>query len=112
MVDIEKVSRDLRYLISFGSVSKQSMIKEIAQDALELLKKQYNLLCKKQKDINKLQADYAELRHKFLEKTKIVRCKECKFATYENGLNDDYKHCLLTGMMHKSTWFCADGGRK
>lgn len=42
----------------------------------------------------------------------LIRCKECKFASYENGLNDDYKHCLLTGMMHKSTWFCADGGRK
>ena len=54
------------------------------RDALALLKEQDKLLRKKQKGINKLQADYAELRHKFLEKTQIVRCHDCVWFDHYN----------------------------
>ena len=40
MLDREKVIRDLEYLISFGGASQQSMVKQIATEALVLLKEQ------------------------------------------------------------------------
>lgn len=111
MPDREKVIKGLECLLSdrkcdlrncpYGSFD--SCINAVLSDALELLKEQYKLLCKKQKDIDKLQADYAMLRHKFLEKTQIVRCKDCKH--YKDG------KCFYTMRRHglKDDWFCADG---
>ena len=40
MVDRGKVIRDLEYLISFGGASQQSMVMQIAINALALLKEQ------------------------------------------------------------------------
>jgi hypothetical protein len=40
MTDMEKVVRDLRYLKSFGRVSNNPQITEIAEDAIALLKEQ------------------------------------------------------------------------
>ena len=73
MADIEKVSRDLRYLISFGRVSKQSMVKEIAQDALELLESQQTII------------DY------------LLKGKD-----YDNGFYDGYKKARREIEMHIS----------
>ena len=84
-------------------------------DALVLLKEQDRLLCKQQKDIDKLQADYAMLRHKFLEKTQIVRCKDCKYwvGNWLEGGNMINTKCTLSHRYPQpSDWFCADGERK
>ena len=40
MADIEKVIRDLRYVKSFGRVSNNQQLTEIADSAIELLKEQ------------------------------------------------------------------------
>ena len=40
MTDRDKVIKDLQYLISFGGASQQSMIVQIASDALTLLEEQ------------------------------------------------------------------------
>lgn len=39
-MDTEKVIRDLEYLVSFGGASQQSMVMQIATEALFLLKEQ------------------------------------------------------------------------
>lgn len=40
MPDLDKTIRDLEYLISFGGASQQSMVMQIASDAIALLRKQ------------------------------------------------------------------------
>ena len=82
---------------------------DVLTDALALLKEQYKLLCKKQKDVNKLQADYAELRHKFLEKTQIVRCKDCENKECWGRTGDIV--CGINGTPHRPDWYCAYGER-
>lgn len=82
-------------------------------DALELLKKQDRLLCKQQKVIDKLQADYAMLRHKFLEKTQIVRCKDCKHGyKCEDSEFILCVHPFSDGHKHTKEWYCYDGEKK
>ena len=70
------------------------------------------LLRNKQRHIDKLQAECSELKHKFLERTQIVRCKDCKHGQYEEWNNgecvDKTVFCDEYGI-HKPDWFCADG---
>ena len=105
MADSEKVVAGLTMLADTKNDDSCEGLKccKIAEDALELLKEQDRLLCKKQKEIDKLQADYSMLRHKFLEKTQIVRCKDCKHYNHEK------KWCQHMMVADGGNWFCADG---
>ena len=88
----------------------------ILMKSAELLKEQDKLLRKKQKDIDKLCCDIADLKHRFHEKTEIVRCKDC----VRRGNAD---RCMLAYIAkeqgvpytlydEKGEWFCKDGERK
>ena len=83
---------------------------QMHKDALELLKEQDRLLGKQQKGIDKLQADYSMLRHKFLEKTQIVRCKDCKHYNII-GCSEGFGWCERYNIGHTDDWFCSDGER-
>lgn len=76
-------------------------------DALELLKEQDRLLRKKQKEIDKLCAEYSNITHRFHEKTEIVRCKDCK----KNGTWDCPLFTDAVEMKMDDNWFCKDGER-
>lgn len=119
MIDIEKVLKGLECCTKLGchhgceykpnGYSAMTCRQELETDALELLKEQDRLLGKQQKGIDKLQADYALLRHKFLEKTQIVRCKDCKHFEPDGVYTMCYRH---NGLSPNADWYCADGERK
>ena len=66
------------------------------------------LLRNKQRHIDKLQAECSELKHKFLEKTRIVRCRDCKYW-HNHGITTTCDR--NAGNDFPSDWFCADGER-
>ena len=80
----------------------------LMDDAIELLKDYDKRLRKKQRDIDKLQAECSELKHKFLEKTRIVRCRDCKYW-HNHGITTTCDRNAGNGF--PSDWFCADGER-
>ena len=85
MLDREKVIRDLQYLISFGGASQQSLVQQIASDALALLK----------------------------EQPEIVRCKDCKNWVGNGADIDELPYWLpCKGEMRRPDYFCADGERR
>lgn len=45
-MDRDKTIRDLRYLVSFGGASQQSMVLEIARESLELIREFEEQICK------------------------------------------------------------------
>lgn len=131
MIDIEKVLKGLECCTKWDSCSDcpyqtpneydiSECTEPLHKDALELLKEQDRLLGKQQKGIDKLQADYAELRHKFLEKTQIVRCKDCKHGSLyctEDVCGETLIECNRPDLgdvieIHGWKWFCADGEKR
>ena len=122
MADIEKVIKGLEWILKddrfgFGKgLTKPETDEEqvgcYIHDALELLKEQDKLLRKKQKDIDKLCCDIADLKHRFHEKTEIVRCKDCKFHHASEKLNLCWCEKDFVEGLHSREWFCADGERE
>ena len=85
--------------------------------ALCVIKEQERQLLQKQRKIDKLQAKYADLRHRFLGKTEIIRCKDCKHswlycADKYGEIYECYLHDIDELEVHKANWFCADGEPK
>ena len=80
---------------------------QMIADTIEMLKEQDKLLRKKQKDIDKLCCDIADLKHRFHEKTEIVRCKDCKFIECITRFGDIV--CDRDGSPHRPEWFCPVG---
>lgn len=80
-------------------------------DVISLLKEQERLLRKKQTDINKLCAEYSNLKHRFHEKTEIVRCKDCTWWGAERLCENSDSPCFQNGCTH-GNWYCADGEAK
>lgn len=113
MIDREKVIRDLTWLADLDNYPAL-----IANDAIELLKEQERLLRKKQKDIDKLCAKYSNLKHCFHEKTEIIRCKDCGYSLFKEGMvQPGYIVCTKPfterwQAVKPNDWFCADGERR
>lgn len=91
-MDREKAIRDLEYLVSFGGASQQSMVMQIATEALVLLKEQ---------EMKEQISDAIHETAKQFRQT-IVRCKECKKRNQHHECEYGY---------HSDDWFCADGER-
>ena len=127
MADLEKVIKSIEHCVAryidglcddcpyMGALDKSYMIpmkcKEIImRDALELLKEQDKLLRKQQKGIDKLCCDIAYLKHRFYEKTEIVRCKDCK---KRNTIHCPVRNTVTNiDKSFADNWFCKDGERK
>ena len=95
MADIEKVIKGLEVCAHcesgffcsdcpYEATNERNCIEFLAEDALELLKSQLQ----------------------------IVRCKECKYGEQSTDISEHFKLCLLTGKINANRWFCADGERK
>jgi len=96
MIDLRKVIKGLECIAQkqeptgfpckdCGYISRPNFaicVKDVASDALDLLKKQ----------------------------PEIVRCKDCKHCEYPNAEREWCKKGHLHG--NAETWFCADGERK
>ena len=118
MADIEKVIKAWEIFRSsnpyqicdgreFRAISEpEYCMGQMIADTIELLKEQDKLLRKKQKDIDKLCCDIAYLKHRFHEKTEIVRCNNCgnRFST----------NCpfYMMQMETKDDFYCADGEKR
>ena len=94
---------------AFHSLHDCSHLSELVEKMAELLKEQDKLLRKKQKDINKLCCDIADLKHRFHEKTEIIRCKDCRWQECEG--REGRIVCGEDGSSHAPDWYCADGER-
>jgi hypothetical protein len=108
MPDRENVIRDLRYIKSFGRVSNNPQLTEIAESALALLKEQ-------EAEIDEISDEYLDLGKEMAKQPEIVRCKDCKYAfQHWNDLYRCDNHCNhLNGYgEHHGHWFCADGEHK
>ena len=103
-MDREKVVRALEYWVSFGGASQQSMVMQIATEALVLLKEQ---------EVKEQISDAIHETAKQFRQT-IVRCKECRYSEHDPEI--EHLRCQhpvgLSGMTHGADWFCADGERE
>ena len=112
-MDREKVVRDLRYLKSFGRVSSNPQITEIAEYALAMLKEQETVehACEilRSNGWTETEPICSEC-----DAIHVVRCKDCIHA-------DDFDcpaplptgySCQKGHGTHTGDWYCADGKRK
>lgn len=107
MPDRETVVRDLQYLISFGGASQQSMVFQIATEALVLLNEQETvehacdiLRANGWKETEPLCSE--------CDAVHVVRCKDCKHL----GCTNSHWFCKWQNRCVDEDWFCADGERK
>ena len=102
------VSRTLELKIAIAENNNQNTMLvtlDVLKEIFALLKEQERLLRKKQKDIDKLCAEYSNLKHRFHEKTELVRCSDCKY------FRDD-GYCTYNNIVIlKKGYYCADGRR-
>ena len=94
-----------------GAYNNCNMHDDLSHMLDELLKEQDKLLHKKQKDIDKLCCDIADLKHRFHEKTEIVRCKDCKNQNWIN-LETGNVICRIGHGTNPSDWYCADAWKR
>ena len=85
---------------------------EMHKAVLALLKEQERLIRKKQKDIDKLCAEYSNLKHRFHEKTEIVRCKACHYGIRNSAEDIFCIKAVYNDKYKRPNWFCADGERR
>ena len=113
--EIDTVSRDLRYLISFGKVSQQQTITDIAEKTLELLKEQQETIETQAKIIEVKQNQVTEL---VMNQQRIVRCKDCRISKMEKvfknvpSSKEQVRWCELIQRYVDDDWYCADGELK
>ena len=109
MHDREKVIRDLEYLISFGGASQQSMVMQIAINALALLKEQETSNLYKCPNCGT-----------WVSAENVVRCKDCKHGGCRTqNMDGSIFRVVCKKYSTKrnerwmdADWFCADGERK
>ena len=108
MHDREKVIRDLEYLISFGGASQQSMVMQIAINALALLKEQETSNLYKCPNCGT-----------WVSAENVVRCKDCKHRPNENYEFPEGSKCPCHcsgdeyySLIPDDNWFCADGEQR
>ena len=121
MTDMEKVVRDLRYLKSFGRVSNNPQITEIAEYAIAMLKEQQQQIWELQDQVEFIKD---KQKKKFLVDSEgkitplpdVVRCKDCihrgKSEKCVLAAISEEKNFPLFMLDNRGEWFCADGKRR
>ena len=119
MVDEEKVKKGLEmcsrdkwsctkcpYFVTKG---EPKCMTALGQDALKLIKKQQDII-----DTHK--ANLEETLECLVEKTNVVRCKDCENFVW-NSISQNAGSCGIgigdgRNNWHSKDWFCANGKRK
>lgn len=88
-------------------------VNDLHADVLALLKEQDKRINMKQRRIDQLCKQLTDLKHRFHEKTELVRCKDCEDACI---CSDDWVICTHIDSngndKHSVDWYCADGERR
>jgi len=110
-MDREKVIKGLETIRFNLRQMNHLFLADFCDDALTLLKEQDKRINMKQRRIDQLCKQLTDLKHRFHEKTELVRCKDCKHKeesvspSWEAWCNRLHCGCDLN-------WFCADGEAK